>query len=806
MSAEKNIVTSDNASDIEVENSTPQITRHITISVRELVEFLMRSGDIDNRHGSVASASAMAEGTRIHKKIQKEGGKQYQAEVALRHTVELPDYSIVIDGRADGIFEDSETGDVVIDEIKGVYRDVTLMDAPVDVHLAQAKCYAYIYSLQQDLSSIDVQMTYCDLDTEVVQRFRSSYSYDDISNWFKKLIEDFVKWAEYDINHIIERDESIKALNFPFEYREGQKKLCSDVYISILRKKNLFIEAPTGTGKTINAIFPAVKSMAEGLSRKLFYVTAKTVTASVALNTMRLIASRGCLASAVQLVAKEKMCVLDAVNCNPDDCPRAKGHFDRINEALYDILTHEQVYTRELISQYAEKHNVCPFEFALDISSFSDVIIGDYNYIFDPRVKLKRFFAGGTKGDYVFMVDEAHNLVDRAREMYSATISKEDVLACKRHVTKYSKRATNALTKLNTVMLAYKKVANGLDVLDEADDFYSALCRASDALHSLLEKRFPIPERDEIAQFYFAAMNFIEFYERMDDKYILYSLLDENGFMIKIFCADPSTRLQECIDSGRSAIFFSATLLPIDYYKKLISTCEDNYAVYATSIFDPKQRLLLIANDVTSKYTARTLSMYERIADYIEIIASGKCGNYMAFFPSYSFMEDVMMVWESRMHSGMRTIMQSQGMRESERDEFMSAFESNPDETLIGFCVLGGIFSEGIDLTEDRLIGAIIVGTGLGGIDQENELLKDFFDQTGKNGFDYVYRYPGMNRVEQAAGRVIRTVNDRGIIALLDQRFLQASSKSLFPREWADYEVTDITKVDRLVRDFWDCF
>ena len=798
----------DNQTNAEKQNMIQQThtLQQVRISVRNLVEFLMRSGDIDNRISRGLQLNAMQEGTRIHKKLQRAMGSSYQAEVPLRLDVGTERYVLTIEGRADGIFE--RDGMICIDEIKGVYRDVDEMEAPVPVHLAQAKCYAYIHALQQALDPIGVQMTYCDLDTEQVRRFYESYPFAELEEWFDALMAEYQKWADFQYEWRQKSIASIKKMEFPFDYRPGQRELVADVYRTILRKKNLFIQAPTGTGKTVSVLFPAVRAVGEGYGEKIFYLTAKTVTATVAMDTFAQFRENGYRGKVVQITAKEKLCKCDKPECNPDACPYAKGHFDRVNDAVFDLLGREDCFSREVLLEQADRYMVCPFELCLDVSTWSDVIVGDYNYVFDPTVYLKRFFAEGNKGEYLFLVDEAHNLVERGRQMYSERIVKEDVLAVKRLLKNHSKKVTRALERVNQILLAYKRECEDYEIYDlnthSINDLVFALMRLASEMEKFLQRPLTIPERDEVMEFYFSLRNFLSIYDLVDEHYVIYSSMQEDGtFALKLYCADPSANLQNCLDKARSTMFFSGTLLPIGYYKRLLSTEPENYAVYAHSVFTPDQRLLFVGTDVSSKYTRRTPEEYVRIASYIKKISLAKQGNYIAFFPSYKMMLEVEQSFEYLAGEAVDIIIQQQNMREQHREEFLREFQEMRGRSMVAFCVMGGIFGEGVDLREDQLIGAIIIGTGIPQIGGESEILKNYFDARDGNGFDYVYRFPGMNKVQQAAGRVIRTLSDVGVIALLDERFLQRDNRRLFPREWEDCRMTDLERVDSLLVDFW---
>ena len=777
----------------------------IKVSVRNLVEFILRSGDIDNRISLGQRADAMQEGSRMHRKIQRRMGASYQAEVPLAIQIETAKYVLLVEGRADGIILEEQ---VTVDEIKGVYQNLEYLEKPVAVHKAQAMCYAYIYASQHELQEISVQMTYCNLDTEEIRRFKETFLLFDLENWFYTLIGQYAKWADFQVEWKKRMVSSITNLQFPYAYRRGQKELAGDVYRTVLRKKNLFIQAPTGTGKTLSTIFPSVKAVGEGLADKIFYLTAKTITGTVARETFSLLEEHGYRAKIIQITAKEKMCLCEEMDCNPIHCPYAKGHYDRVNDAVYDLLMKQDLFSREVLLEQAENYQVCPFEMSLDAAIWSDDIICDYNYAFDPNVYLKRFFGEGQKGDYIFLVDEAHNLVERGREMYSAELYKEDFLAMRKLLKDQDDKLIKALTRCNQIFLEYKRECDTCMVCeDDISLFIFALMRLAERLDLFLRKQREHPKKKEILEFYLNLRNFLNIYERVDERYVIYTEHEADGrFKMRLFCVDPSYNLQECLDKGRSTIFFSATLLPVQYYKEMLSTREDNYAIYAQTSFEEEQKLLLIGKDVSSRYKRRNESEFQKMAAYIADITAAKAGNYMVFFPSYKMLDEVYEQFLKIAPVEVQLLKQESGMTEVEREEFLQAFANGSKDALVAFCVLGGIFGEGIDLKQEQLIGAVIIGTGLPQIGNEREILKAYYDKKADEGFDYAYRYPGMNKVLQAAGRVIRTIDDRGVIALLDERFLESSNQRLFPREWTKYQICDMDNVSRKLSDFWQQF
>lgn len=820
------------------------MNQKIRISVRNLVEFILRSGDIDNRHGGGAmDKDAMQEGSRIHRRIQGKMGSNYRAEVPLAIEIPGDGYVLTVDGRADGIIredaeeeeqdeyqlnmaselkkvseENKEIRDMkmepsrdhfIIDEIKGIYRDVATLDHPIMLHLAQAKCYAYIYGSQNNLSTISVQMTYCNLETEEIRRFRERFTIHELEIWFMDLVEQYQKWAKHQLEWREIRQASIKGVEFPFAWRKGQKEVAASVYKTMLRRKKLFIQAPTGTGKTISTVFPAVKAVGEGVADRIFYATAKTITRTVAEEAYGILRSRqGLRMKTLTLTAKEKICFMEKTQCNPDACPYAKGHYDRVNDAVFEMITTGEVFDRPAIEEQARKWQVCPFEFGLDVSLWADAIICDYNYIFDPRAKLKRFFGEGVKGDYLFLIDEAHNLVERGREMFSASLIKEEFPALKKVIRPYSPKMAKALNRCNTWLLEQKRECGNVRVLPNIGTFPIYLMNLCGIMEEFLETSHNAEINEKVLELYFRVRRFLDTSDNLNENYLIYTELLESGeFQIRLFCVDVSGNLQECLNKGKSTIYFSATFLPIHYYKNLLSTLTDDYAIYAKSTFEPGKRLVMVGTDTSSRYTNRNVGEYRKMAEYVLQLIQAKRGNYMVFFSSYRMMEDVaeqfVLLCEEKKEN-IRLICQETGMREEQREEFLAQFEESHPEGLAGFCVMGGIFGEGIDLKEDRLIGAVVVGAGLPQVCSERELLKAFYDKRGEDGFFYAYLCPGMNKVLQSAGRVIRTEEDEGVILLLDERFGSARYRRMFPEEWGQIWLCNLQNVGQKTSEFWE--
>ena len=772
----------------------------IKISIRNLVEFIMRHGSIDNRYTSSIKA---IEGIRGHQRVQKSYGDNYTAEVPLKYTLTYEDLEIMVEGRADGILiEDEKT---IIDEIKTTTKDLLLIDENTNpLHWAQAKCYGYIYSMQNELDNIDIQITYYNIDTKSTRILRQSYTLKELEEFFFWLIDEYKSWAQLESDWVNKRNESIKKLKFPFEnYRPGQRELAVRVYKSITDSKKCFAQAPTGTGKTISTIFPAIKAMGEDKTSKIFYLTAKTITREVAQNTISLMRKKDLNLKAVTITAKEKICKMDEVNCNPEYCPYANGYFDRINNSLKDILAKYNDYSKDNIEKISEEYMLCPFELSLDLTNLSDVIICDYNYVFDPRVYLKRFFDTKTT-DYTFLIDEAHNLVDRAREMYSATLNEEKFVKVKKLISKKDKRITKVIKE---IQYYFEDKLEDLTTLDENDLVESEapleLCEILSSFIKFVDEYLARTneENEELMDLYFDVYSFLSISDFYDKNYTTIYTKTFNGMTIKIYCVNPQKVIEEKMKKAKSNIIFSATLIPMDYFMKMYSYDEEDFIINLKSPFDVKNRLLMIGDNVATTYSKR-FETSEDIASYIANCVQAKKGNYMVFFPSYKYMDLVFDKMKEN-YPNINTSIQESNMSEEEKEEFLSMFDEDNKETHVGFCVLGGHFSEGIDLTNDKLIGVIIVGVGMPQIGIERDIIKEHMKDNNK-GFDYAYVYPGMIKVLQAAGRCIRTDDDKGVILLLDKRYSQRIYQSLFPYEWyPNFRVRKSDDVKTLCEKFW---
>jgi DNA excision repair protein ERCC-2 len=778
----------------------------VKISVRNLVEFILRSGDLTG--GGFVSSSRALEGGRIHRKIQKEQGAEYRPEVTLSYQFKRNSLVLEVGGRADGIITE-ESGKVTIDEIKSTTKPLTLLEeSDYPLYWAQAKCYAFIYAEENELTDIAVQLTYCQLDTLEIKKFRQTFTQKELQQFFTELVSRYFDWAERLQSWSEVRNVSADELAFPFKtYREGQRQLAVTVYKAIGGRRRLYAQAPTGTGKTIATIFPAVKAVGQGLVEKIFFLTAKTVTRSLAEEAFDRLRQGGLRFKTVTLTAKEKICFTPGAACNGEECPYAKGYFDRVNIALTDSFAAE-TFTRSIIEEYAKKHNICPFEFSLDLALWANAVICDYNYVFDPRVYLKRFFADG--GEYCFLIDEAHNLVDRAREMFSAEITKRPFLELKRAVKDTLPKLSKAAASINTSLLSIGKLCgetpeeNYLINKEAPQDIIPFLYRFLGLAEEWLAQNEEAEFREALMEQYFAVYGFLRVYESYDDKYITYAeKTTEDGkenVRVKLFCVDPSFLLSQALERGRSAVFFSATLTPLEYFREILGGREEDGMLRVVSPFARSNLCLLVADTISTTYKMRDATTGQ-VVETIAAVVSKKTGNYLVFLPSYQYLNQIYEAFCCT-HREIKTICQSGDMKEEDRTLFLEQFNVSNAESLVGFAVMGGAFGEGVDLPGERLIGAIIVGVGLPQVCREREIIRDFFEA---KGFEYAYMYPGMNKVLQAAGRVIRTETDQGVVVLIDKRFSHARYRRLFPPEWRGAAVVrDIRGTAEKVKIFWE--
>lgn len=782
-------------------------------SVRQIVEFVLRSGSIDYRYRSNKRAQR---GTQIHQMLQKKHYKKallegfdYESEFSLKAEILYRDINFEIEGRADGIVVDGDN--VHIEEIKSTTKKLQDIDEPAPMHIAQAKCYGYLFCLLNKTEKAKIYVTYCNLESLETKVFAEELSISRLKDFFYGILDKFYFWTEMSFEMAEQRNNSIRELKFPFgAFRKGQRDFSAAVYRSLFSKKKLFAQAPTGTGKTISTLFPAVKFLPEIKSSpgKIFYLTAKNITRGVAEASVKAMIDKGLKIKAVVLSAKEKTCYCEGeAICSVEFCPYALGHYDRVNNAILDIIKNHDIMNLQTILEYAKKHFICPFEFGLDIALFADIVICDYNYAYDPKAKLKRFFSD-TQGDYIALVDEAHNLADRAREMFSAEISKDDFSKVikllgpsnthiYKTVTKINSYFVNQLANLDYDINAIVKTQEPEELVNLLSDFMY------DADFWLSEKE-KNETYDSVLEVYFKAQDFLRISELYDDKFNTMLERRDNSVFIKLLCLDPSFLLGIEEKNFISSVFFSATLTPLDYFIEILGGDKnDNYMAIA-SPFESKNLFVAIDTSVSTTYLNRSKS-YSTVADRLYEMLMAKEGNYFAFFSSYQYMKEVSKIFSEK-YSDIKVLLQSQNMTEEEKMEFINSFCENTNQTKLGFVVLGGAFSEGIDLTGEKLIGAAVVGVGLPMVCLEKNVISDYYKKKNNLGFEYSYQYPGMNKVLQAVGRVIRTEEDKGVILLIDNRYARYEYKNLFPNHWNIINYFDGNKLTDLLKSFWDLF
>ncbi|MBQ7821835.1 MAG: ATP-dependent DNA helicase [Clostridia bacterium] len=834
----------------------------ISISVRELCEKMLPSGNIDMRR----DAFRVIESIRLHSILQKRGGDVYAPEVGLKKLFDIENESIMLTGRADGIIQ-TEDG-YFIDEIKCVNVPVAQIERDTcPTHLAQAMCYGYMFASDKGLDNITVRLTYCDISTEETVKFDYFYETDDLCVFVENMLTEYIGIEHERLKRRKSFQKSAKRLAFPYEdYRDGQRSFCEYALEAICTKKKLFAEAPTGIGKTMSALFPAVKASGNGYGEKIFYFTSKTTIAEAAKDAFVLMREKGLDASCIVITARERLCAHSPDSCDPTVCQNACGHYDRINDALSDALENDRVFDRKTVDKYAKKHSVCPYELSLAISEWCELVICDYNYLFDPIVFFRRYFING--GDYIFLVDEAHNLGDRARSMYSHSVKSRDIeLLLMSHST--------------SDKILYPKLYEVLEYMKSADRLVDVKKRRSGDMGSFKsEKPFGILNRklaelieafdayfrvrkdipQQMSDIYFEIKKYLKISEYYDEKYV--SLIEyRNGdYTFRQLCVDPSSVIKSRFELGRCAILFSATLSPAEYYKSILGGCDHDITLTLDSPF-PKENLCLCT---TYKFSTRLDDRKATLASLtglLETFVKGKKGNYIAFFPSYKYMSEVHAEFIKRF-PGVKTIVQRSDMTEKEREDYIHSFEADAgisedvskastvpekkadpiaelfggslmrgasffansmpkteenteeesediDDTMLAFGVLGGVFSEGIDFAGERLIGCAIIGVGLPGINDDSNIICEYYnsrsDDEYMRGYDYAYRIPGMIKVLQAAGRVIRSENDRGAVLLIDDRYATREYASMYPAHWKQMKlVGDRNALAELLRRFWN--
>ncbi len=775
----------------------------LRVSVRDLVATALRGGDLVMEY---QGPGRRIQGAIGHRQLQKDRPEGYRAEVPLSVELERDGLRLTVQGRADGLFPDE--GPPMVEEIKTTTRSPhTLGENERPEHWAQAKIYAYIYARENALPEMAVRLTYYRMETGELREFTKYFVMDELAAFFDLLASRYIARTQNLIDWQKRRDDSIRDAEFPHPaYRKGQREFAVAVYRTLEAGTTLTVQAPTGVGKTVAALFPAMKALGLGVVEKIFFLSAKTSGKRAAEDACARLARSGMRMKTLTLTAKERVCPHPEAACHPDECPRARGHFDRVDAAI-ERMFEEDAWTRERVERMAEEFQVCPFEFSLDLSLSADLVIADYNYVFDPRVYLRRFFEE-EKGAYAFLVDEAHNLVDRARGMYSAELRKQDVLDLKRLVKPVWPDGAKRLEALNRELLQLRKYAETKEKhrysdLTRPEALFAPLRRFTDAAETWLGANRSHEHRQAVLDFTFQALRFQRAAEDYDERFVTLYRAFRNDLYVKMACLDPSFLLSRRLKQGKATVFFSATLTPLPYFRRVLGGDESESCLSLPSPFPEKNFGIFVHDGVETTWKRRE-AHFDNVAESLAAAVSPKRGNYIAYFPSYAYLEAVRERFENRFPDT-RLKIQSPGMGEGERDAFLSEFREDVAETLLGFAVMGGVFGEGVDLCGERLSGVIVVGVGLPQVNMEQEEIRRHFDDTESMGFEYAYRYPGMNRVLQSAGRVIRSESDRGFVLLLDRRFTSPGTRTLFPAHWRKVAVLHTASVvSETVRKFWE--
>lgn len=751
----------------------------IKLSVHSLIDFVMRSGDIDN---TFTGTSRMREGQKIHQKLQREYGKHYESEVVLKNETDYKEVHFVVEGRADGIYHGEN--EVLIDEIKSTTRDLSdLKYNSNPLHWAQAKCYGYFYCVKNHIAEIKIQLTYYQVETKEIKKIVENFKVEELKDFYEELLDLYLDFSIMILKFKKLRDEHIEDLKFPFkEYRRGQRNMAVGVYRTIEEGKELFVEAPTGIGKTMSTIFPAIKAISRGLTDKIFYLTARSTTKEAASSAITRLSENGLQIKTVVITAKDKICINDEVKCNPVDCIYAKGHFDRVNNAIIDIYENENIIDLDTIIEYSKKHRVCPMEFQLDMAIYSDIVICDYNYVFDPVVYLRRFFEGAVE-KYTFLVDESHNLVDRGRDMYSYELSTNKIENIIELLVENNFKIGDRLIRISDEISELYKLSKGKDFYIQnylSEEFLNEIIVAMRLMERFLTSKKDSDFYDEMLELYFDFSKFIKISDYYAENYVTLVLERDGDIILKMVCLDTAPIFKYILKRAESSIFFSATLSPISFYADVLGA-KDYYKLILSSPFDPSNLSVGIVS-ISTRYQDREKN-YNRIANVLENYTS-KSGNYMLFFPSYKFLEEVYNIFN---REDKNILKQESSLSEVDREEFLSKFKEGSN--LTAFVVLGGVFSEGIDLVGERLNGVAVVSVGLPGLSIERNLIRKYYDEREEKGFEYSYIYPGMNKVSQAAGRVIRSKEDKGSVLLIDDRFLKFPYRNLLPKSWENINI-----------------
>lgn len=766
------------------------------IAIRELAFFVYQSGALTNETSLNKDAQ---DGTHIHQLRQSEYQKDQIKEYYINKIIEYNGESICFNGYIDGLLDKKNS--LILEEIKTTSHDLFGEDFNYkEEHLAQVKLYAYFMFLETDFSEVKLNLLYINRKNYLRRNFEFVLTKEEIFEFFYNTLNVYLSFVNTTIERQKNRIITTKYIDFPFENpRDGQLKMSSEITKHFTDKEMLYCLAPTGIGKTMSSIYGAIKAMTD-LSDKLFYLTAKSSGKMSAIRAVNLLISKGLKIKALELSSKQKMCNKGCKICHTDECEFAKHFFDNLLEATTKIIEENDIITSDIVFEYAEKYQICAFEFSLNISTNVDIIICDYNYVFDPKVRLIRFFEDTKYLPYI-LVDESHNLVSRSLDMYSTSLSTFNITILKKTLSQFDNTtSTSLLLKLiNYIRRKYETKVNYNEYFyqNENDleivDYITLIC---DEISYLLENYDDIKEKDLLLENYFILKDYLRISELYSSSHRFVVKNVNNNIYISLICLNASEFLFDMYQKHTKGItYFSATLNPIEYYKEMLSMNNGDFIEFK-SPFD-SSKFEVVVTPISTKYNDR----YQTLNSLIEIVnetINVKKGKYIVFFPSYEYLNLFLSYFKNDDYN---LIIQNQIQKLSTNEVFK---EFSKDQNTLGLFVLGGSFSEGIDLYGDLLHGVIVVGVGLPQINFETNLSKEYFNSLQLNGFDYAYTYPGFTKVIQAAGRVIRTEEDKGILLLVDNRYLYKNYRNMFPSHWQNIKmIKNLDDISKNLDEFW---
>ena len=774
--------------------------KQIELSVHELVDFVLRKGDIDSRS---FNSMTMQEGTRIHNIYQSKQGSNYLKEYPLKGIFSYEDSLVYLSGRSDGIILEEVP---IIEEIKSTNCDLnSFFKENEEWHLGQAICYGYLYAIEKGLDKVKIRLTYISQVNNDILKKNYCYKTDELLTKIHQYFDVYFQFARIIETRKNRRNESLSVLRFPFSNaRKGQIELIDFTKQAIESADSRFAEASTGIGKTMATIFSTLSYLKEDKLDKVFYLCPKNTNFDNAAKALEILNKEGYLLSYTEIRARSKMCPYKLEKtCNPDDCPLTVGYYSKLKDVLKDCLVHENLLNSEIIDKYAKKYDVCPFELSLDFSVYTDFVVCDYNYAFHPISYLRRFFEVPDKTYRIFaLVDEAHNLIDRARDMFTVTFSEEDYKNLKKELKGYRNPEINKiLRKINQDLRLFKQFEFNDQpiILEQLDSKFIQHITKLRSEINVLETDNPKLKLKKGKDFLIDLYKFIVINDLLNDGFKI--ILDNkyDNLTIKLFCIDPSSFINKSLFHFLGTLFFSATLTPIDYFQKVNLNRDGFKTISLPSPFNPNNFFLIINDNISIKYKDRDKTL-EEVVKEINIFVSKKVGNYLIFVPSFEYSRKI----EKYFINDNRFVFQTATMTNKDKDEFLANFKENPQESRIGVCVISGSFAESIDLTGDRLIGVVIVGVGLPQVNFENNLVKDFYIQKEMNGYEFAYMNPGINKVLQALGRVIRTQNDKGSALIIDSRYAQPHYFSVLKDRYKNYtKIKDSNGLIKALNSFY---